>query len=85
MAKPVKIFKKALGTFFSHLQALTNSKVSETSAVLGLSANFLNIVTRKNKKKTNFYPERDFPNVKILLSTKNNIEPIRRKVNKCII
>ena len=31
MAKTVKIFKKALGTFFSHLQALTNCKVSEKS------------------------------------------------------
>ena len=29
MAKTVKIIKKALGTFFSHLQALTNCKVSE--------------------------------------------------------
>ena len=27
----VKIFKKAFGTFFSHLQALTNCKVSEKS------------------------------------------------------
>ena len=27
----VKIIKKALGTFFSHLQALTNCKVSEKS------------------------------------------------------
>ena len=31
MAKTVKIIKKALGTFFSHLQALTNCKVSEKS------------------------------------------------------
>ena len=31
MAKTVKIFKKALGTFFSHLQALTHCKVSEKS------------------------------------------------------
>ena len=31
MAKTVKIFKKALETFFSHLQALTNCKVSEKS------------------------------------------------------
>ena len=31
MAKTVKIFKKALGTFFLHLQALTNCKVSEKS------------------------------------------------------
>ena len=31
MVKTVKIFKKALGTFFSHLQALTNCKVSEKS------------------------------------------------------
>ena len=31
MAKTVKIFKKALGKFFSHLQALTNCKVSEKS------------------------------------------------------
>ena len=29
MAKTVKIIKKALGTFFSNLQALTNCKVSE--------------------------------------------------------
>ena len=29
MAKTVKIIKKALGTFFSRLQALTNCKVSE--------------------------------------------------------
>ena len=29
MAKTVKITKKALGTFFLRLQALTNSKVSE--------------------------------------------------------
>ena len=29
MAKTVKIFKKALGTFFLHLQAVTNCKVSE--------------------------------------------------------
>ena len=28
MAKTVKIIKKALETFFSHLQALTNCKVS---------------------------------------------------------
>ena len=46
-------------------------------AVLGLSANFLNIVTKKNKK-TNFYPERDFPNVKIVLSTKSNIEQMNK-------
>ena len=31
MAKTVKIIKKVLGTFFSHLQALTNCKVSEKS------------------------------------------------------
>ena len=31
MAKTVKIIKKALGTFFSHLEALTNCKVSEKS------------------------------------------------------
>ena len=31
MAKTVKIIKKALGKFFSHLQALTNWKVSEKS------------------------------------------------------
>ena len=31
LAKTVKIIKKALGTFFSHLQALTNCKVSEKS------------------------------------------------------
>ena len=31
MAKTVKIIKKALGTFFSHLQALTNCKVPEKS------------------------------------------------------
>ena len=31
MAKTVKIIKKALGTFFSHLQALTKCKVSEKS------------------------------------------------------
>ena len=31
MAKTVKIIKKALGTFFSRLQALTNCKVSEKS------------------------------------------------------
>ena len=31
MAKMVKIFKKALGTFFTQLQALTNCKVSEKS------------------------------------------------------
>ena len=31
MAKMVKIIKKGLGTFFSHLQALTNCKVSEKS------------------------------------------------------
>ena len=31
MAKMVKIIKKALGTFFSCLQALTNCKVSEKS------------------------------------------------------
>ena len=31
MAKTVKIIKKALGTFYSHLQALTNCKVSEKS------------------------------------------------------
>ena len=31
MAKTVKIIKKALGTFFSPLQALTNCKVSEKS------------------------------------------------------
>ena len=31
MAKTVKIIKKALGTFFSDLQALTNCKVSEKS------------------------------------------------------
>ena len=31
MAKTVKIIKKALGTFFSHLQALTNCKVSGKS------------------------------------------------------
>ena len=31
MAKTVKVIKKALGTFFSHLQALTNCKVSEKS------------------------------------------------------
>ena len=31
MAKTEKIFKKALGTFISHLQALTNFKVSEKS------------------------------------------------------
>ena len=31
MAKTMKIIKKALGTFFSHLQALTNCKVSEKS------------------------------------------------------
>ena len=31
MAKTVKIIKKAFGTFFSHLQALTNCKVSEKS------------------------------------------------------
>ena len=29
MAKTLKIIKKALGTFFSRLQALTNCKVSE--------------------------------------------------------
>ena len=33
MAKTVKIIKKALGTFFSHLQAPTNWKVSEKSTV----------------------------------------------------
>ena len=31
LAKTVKIIKKALGTFFSRLQALTNCKVSEKS------------------------------------------------------
>ena len=31
IAKTVKIIKKALGTFFSHLQALTNCKVSQKS------------------------------------------------------
>ena len=31
MAKTVKIIKKALGTFLSRLQALTNCKVSEKS------------------------------------------------------
>ena len=31
MAKTVKIIKKALGTFFSRLKALTNCKVSEKS------------------------------------------------------
>ena len=31
MAKMVKIIKKAIGTFFSYLQALTNCKVSEKS------------------------------------------------------
>ena len=31
MAKTVKIIKKALGTFFSRLQALTNCKASEKS------------------------------------------------------
>ena len=31
MAKTVKIIKKALGTFFSPLQALTNCNVSEKS------------------------------------------------------
>ena len=31
IAKTVKIIKKALGTFFSRLQALTNCKVSEKS------------------------------------------------------
>ena len=31
LAKTVKIIKKALGTFFSHLQALTKCKVSEKS------------------------------------------------------
>ena len=33
MAKTVKIIKKALGKFFSRLQALTNFKVSEKSNV----------------------------------------------------
>ena len=33
-------------------------------AVLGLSANFLNIVIRKSQKNNFFYPERDFPSVK---------------------
>ena len=31
LAKTVKIIKKALGTFFSNLQALTNCKVSQKS------------------------------------------------------
>ena len=31
MGKTGILFKKALGTFFSHLQALTNGKVSEKS------------------------------------------------------
>ena len=32
-------------------------------AVLGLSANFLNIIIKKSEKQI-FYPERDFPSVK---------------------
>ena len=51
-------------------------------ALLGLSANFLNTVIRKNQKKTNFYTERDFPSVKIDLSTENNFDPICRKEEK---
>ena len=44
LAKTVEIIKKALGTFFSRLQALTNCKVSENKhAMLGLSTN-LNLI-----------------------------------------
>ena len=31
---------------------------------------------KKKSEKTNFYPKRDFPSVKIVLSTQNNFEPI---------
>ena len=58
-----------------------SEKKCNKRAVLGLSANFLNIVIRKNQKNK-FLPERNFPSVKIVLSTENNFELIRIKVKK---
>ena len=56
MAKTVKIIKKALGKFFSHLQALTKCKVAEKG-----NEWILRKASRKNGRTNGHTGRRDSP------------------------
>ena len=71
-------FKNALGTFFSRLQALTNSKVSGKQARDARSlGKFPKYCNNKKSEKQICYPKRYFPIVKFFQAFLRGLRGIR--------
>ena len=77
-----KVSEKSNERFSSN--RVTHGRTDERTRILKspTSRETKKTTVQKIKKKTNFYPKRYFPRVKIVLSNENNFEPIWRKVEK---